>query len=134
MDRRAKAVPNAIKRGISTWVVRAHRTAHKLLSGSGQDAPGSYPVPIRTGQLRRAEDYVLPGRSKHGIHARDNEGWLVNPAAYASAIHEGHRATRQGARFSVKPRRFIADAIADTKGAGMRGVSMEIRKALMGGF
>ena len=113
-----KRLPKALKRGLGKWVLAAHKEAHRLLSGSNSDAAGAYPVPVRTGNLRRLENYVLPGRSKAGITARDGEAFLINAAIYATTIH--------------KDRPFASDAIEATRNEGMKGITAELRQALMG--
>lgn len=132
LTRRLKAIGNGVgkatSKGLARWALLAHREAHKLLSGSGKPAPGSYPVPVRSGHLRRSEDYVLPGRSKHGITAGDSEAWLVNSAEYARPIHDGTGTQRRFGR-----RRFMADAIENTRKDGLNGISEHIRKALLTG-
>jgi len=107
----------SLSRGLSRWAVLAHKEAHRLLSGSGKDGAGAYPVPVRTGQLRRAEAYVLPGRAKHGIAAHDNQAFLINTAKYASVIHES--------------RPFAQDGIENTRSQGAKIMLEEIRKGLM---
>ena len=50
--KRAADLPAAIKRGTRNVLLAVDRAAVKNLSGSG--AAGSYPVPIRAGNLRRS--------------------------------------------------------------------------------
>lgn len=71
---------------------------------------GGYPVPVRTGHLRRMLDFLYPGQSKSGpsgtFTAGPMETVIFNSAAYASAIHEGRNSS---AKFG--PRSFLTDAL-----------------------
>lgn len=71
--------------------------------------PGSYPVPVLTGHLRRSEDYVPPGKSKSTdaftFRAGRLEAILYNSARYASVIHDG---THSSTKFGRRP--FMDDA------------------------
>jgi len=120
----------AFDRGLTKWIVAAHRKSLDLLGGGGSDAPGSYPVPIHTGNLRRGEDYIAPGESKHGISAGSGMAVLVNTAAYATSIHNGNRVTRSGTRYMVRPRPFQIDAVEATRETGMRHMMVEVRRDL----
>jgi len=130
MDAIAKRIPNALDKGLSRWVVLAHREAMRNLSGPGlkkSNVPGgAYPVPVRTGHLRRSEDYVMPGRSKHGIAAPHGQAYLVNTAAYASDVHDG-----MGRHVHFGKREFAADAVSATRRAGLDAVSLAIRAAVI---
>ena len=48
------------------------------LSGGGNDPAGSYPVPVRSGHLRRSAEIVV----------NDNDAYVMNTARYAGQIHE----------------------------------------------
>ena len=73
--------------------------------------PGSYPVPVVAGNLRRLLGFVDPGESvsSNGLTftAGDDEAIVFDSAEYAKVIHDG---TRSSARYG--PRRYIADALA----------------------
>jgi len=130
MDAIAKRIPKALDKGLSRWAVLAHKDAMSNLSGPGgtgifeEHNLGGYPVPVRTGHLRRSEGYVLPGSSKHGITARHGQAYLVNTAVYAKKIHEA-----KTGKFSPRP--FIDDAINTSRRAGMDGISKALREALL---
>jgi len=130
LDAIAKRIPKALDKGLSSWAVLAHKDALKNLSGPGlkkSNVPGgAYPVPVRTGQLRRSEDYVLPGRSKHGITARHGQAYLVNTTAYASEVHDG-----KGRHVRFGKREFAADAIQSTRSEGLDAMSLAVREALI---
>jgi hypothetical protein len=100
-DRRAKwdaALPRAMRRAVVAVEVRAS----ELLTGAG--GTGSYPVPVRTGTLRRALGSRVVGRT---------EGIVFNTAGYARAIHTGQIATgyKGRGRKQVGPRPFLSDAV-----------------------
>ena len=120
------AVFSIVKGGTKDWVLRAHRASKANLSGSGSDAPGSYPVPVRTGNTRRSEDYVLPGTSKHGLSAGPLDGFLVNTAAGAGVIHDGTHTQR-----AFGPRPFQLDAVEDTRDDVMSGMLVNIRREVV---
>lgn len=111
------------------WVLAAHRASLKNLSGAGlksSKAPGgAYPVPVRTGHLRRSEGYVLPGLSKHGLSAGAVSGLLVNTAVYASNVHEG---THRHEGFGARP--FQQDAVDETRGAALERMLVGMRRAV----
>jgi len=117
------AVFGVVEKGVRGWVLRAHRASKANLSGSNSDAPGSYPVPVRTGNTRRSESYILPGQSKHGLSAGPLEGFLVNTAAAAGVIHEGTHTQR-----AFGPRPFQSDAVEDTRDDAMNGMLVGIRR------
>ena len=67
------------------------RRAFELLSGARTDPPGSYPVPVRTGNLRRYLWALFPGESTGGIKGKYDVGpgmaYVGDSADYADAIH-----------------------------------------------
>jgi hypothetical protein len=72
--------------------------------------PGSYPVPILTGHLRRLLDWLSPGDSITGesgtFSAGPNEVVIYDSAAYADVIKRG-KWTSAG----FGPRDFLGDAL-----------------------
>lgn len=72
--------------------------------------PGSYPVPVLTGNLRRMLDFLYPGESKSGpagtFSAGPMEIVVFNSAAYARAIHNG-----TGTSGGFGPRPFLVDGL-----------------------
>lgn len=88
-----------LRRGLRDIGVTVENEASRNLSGSG--APGSYPVPIRTGHLRRSL----------GMKVGDREVVVYNSAKYANAIHQGF--TPYGNKHATKSyagRPFLQDA------------------------
>lgn len=67
---------------------------------------GSYPVPVRVGNLKRLLDFVDPGQSKGSFSAGPTEVVVYNSAEYARTIHEG---TGSSAKFGRRP--FLEDAL-----------------------
>ncbi len=102
----------AIQRGLSRSAKGIYRRAYDFLSGAGAKASdvnaGGYPVPVRTGHLRRMLDWLEPGETKssEGITftTGPTEAMIFNSAIYARAIHEG-----RGSSKKYGPRRFIID-------------------------
>lgn len=126
----ASDYPQAIQRGLSRGIKGIHRLAYDYLSGAGskgtyvtskggnkywkrrvsQIPGGGYPVPVRTGNLRRLEDFVEPGRSKTSngqtFTAGPMEAIAFNSAEYARPIHAG---TGSSAKFGPRP--YLVDAL-----------------------
>jgi hypothetical protein len=67
---------------------------------------GGFPVPVRTGNLKRLLDFLDPGQSKEGFSAGQNELVVFNSAEYARTIHEG---TGSSAKFGGRP--FLTRAL-----------------------
>lgn len=120
-----KSMRKALDRGLIKWTLKANKQSKKNLSGQGgrginaKRNVGGYPVPVRSGDLRRADDYVLPGRSNSGIVARSGEAFLFNTEIYANKIHNEHP--------------FEKDAVDMTRGEGIKAMTDELRKSLMAG-
>jgi len=127
VEKKLQKIPAEVQKGLSLglkqWVIKAHRAALSLLSGSGSDAPGNYPVPVRTGHLRRSEDYILPGYSKHGESAGKLEGMLINTSNYAHIIHEGNG---MQARHGARP--WQVDAFEETQNDAMNDMLIAVRQ------
>lgn len=95
------------------------KSALRRQADSLEARPGSTPVPVITGNLRRLLDFVEPGRSKStgfgAVTAGNNEAVLFDSAAYAEAIHEGKFSSAK-----YGPRRFLIEALQRVnQGAGM---------------
>lgn len=93
--------------------------------------PGGYPVPVRTGHLRRSLAWLGPGESKTGdvgsVTAGDDEFIIFNSASYALAVFLG-----LGSSSAYGPRDAIADAfMMFNHGGGIqRLISEEVRKEI----
>jgi hypothetical protein len=68
---------------------------------------GGYPVPVRSGNLKRLLDFLDPGQSKDSFTAGPMEVIVYDSAQYASVIHQG---TGSSAKFGK--RAFLDDALA----------------------
>lgn len=72
--------------------------------------PGSYPVPVVTGNLRRLLDWLNPGQSKSGPAGTFTSGPMeivvYDSAAYAADIHDG-----RGSSAGFGPRSYLTDAL-----------------------
>ncbi|WP_167631564.1 hypothetical protein [Mariprofundus ferrooxydans] len=130
INRLAELFPKALDKGLGKWVLRANRLAKYYLSGEGGTGVwerhniGGYPVPVRTGHLRRLQNYILPGRSKSGVSMRHGQGALIDTAAYAESVSEG-----TGTHSRYGKRRFQVDAIQNSHEAGIADVMDALRAA-----
>jgi len=106
--------PAAVKRGLTASALGVFREAFRWLSGSGAKksniAAGGYPVPVRTGHLRRMLAWLKPGETKsadgQSFTAGPFESVVYDSAEYADVIHEG-----KGSSAKYGPRRYIDDAL-----------------------
>ena len=129
-----------IQRGLATAAQSVHRNAMTWLNGPGRTImkattrkrgqsdslgarPGSYPVPVMTGNLKRLLNFLNPGQSKNGFSAGPLQGIVYDSAAYASVIHDG-----SGTSSAYGKRPFIDDAFAAFNGAA--GVAAAIETEL----
>lgn len=104
---RAAAIPAAVRRGTRNVLLAVEQKATANLSGSG--APGSYPIPVRTGNLRRSM----------GVRQEsDTVGYVFNRAVYARAHHEGFHpyGNKKAKRIPARP--FLTNA-AEAVDTGM---------------
>lgn len=101
---RSKRWDSALARAMRRALIAVEGAAADRLTGSG--APGAYPVPVRTGFLRRALGSKLIGT---------DTGMVFNTADYAHAVHSGRVGLGYGRRGTrqVKPRPFLEDALRD---------------------
>lgn len=128
----AERLPEAAYRGLRRIAVGVFDNAHQWLSGAGGGtrgyknvwsatgyqrvktkmgaAPGGYPVPVRTGHLRRSLAWLAPGASKSGdvgtVSAGRDEFIVFNSAAYASDVFLG-----KGRHAAFGPRDALKDAL-----------------------
>ena len=90
---------------------------------------GKYPVPVRTGNLKRLLSFLDPGQSKGAFAAGPMEVVVYDSAEYARVIHNG---TGSSAKFGARP--FLTDALAKfNQGAGIAAaieneLNIEIQK------
>ena len=107
-----RSMPNALKRILTRAAVGTYRAAFEFLSGPGAKASkvaaGGYPVPIRTGHLRRMLAWLRPGESKTSngtsFKAGPAEAIVYDSAEYSEVIHQG---LGSSAKFGARP--FITD-------------------------
>lgn len=88
----------AIKRGLRRIGVMVNTQQVLNLSGSGSAPPGSYPVPVRTGNLRRESNWRIP---------QPNAVVIRNTADYAITIHRDRPYLHEAAD-SVDPSQVMA--------------------------
>ncbi len=135
LDRIAKELPNAVKRGLKRSAVGIFDHAKQWLSGPGAKASniprGGYPVPVRTGHLRQSLDWLAPGESKSGdigtFTAGEDEVVIFDSASYAHVIFLG-----LGSSKAYGPRDALKDALdLFNHGANIqRVIEEEVRKEL----
>jgi hypothetical protein len=81
-------------------------------------APGGYPVPVRTGNLRRLLNWLWPGESKSGdagtFTAGPDEFVIYDSASYAAAVFLG-----RGSSAPYGPRDALRDALELFNHGGM---------------
>jgi hypothetical protein len=152
LSKLAPELQPAMMRGLSRAAVSIYRQAFQWLSGAGahreiktskktgkqyskkimDTAAGGYPVPTRTGWLRRMLNWLKPGESKTGdvgtFTAGPNEVVIYDSAAYARAIHDPKPGESS---YKFGPRRFLIDAFEMfNRGMGVQmAINDEIQKA-----
>lgn len=102
---RIQRMDAALLRGMKKAAAAVDRAQGKNLSGSGADAAGAYPVPVRSGNLR-GSTFINVSSGKLAI--------VGNTAEYALAIH--------------RERAFLDDAVASTDVVGI--MAIDVRKAI----
>lgn len=110
---RAAALIGAVRASLRKAALAVERAMVKRLSGSG--APWSYPVPVRTGFLRRSTFVQMPD---------SNLAVVGNSASYANAVHTGYVSEWAGRgkhrmRMKAEPRPFLDDAVKDVDPASI---------------
>ena len=98
------AIAAAVQKGMRSALLAVEAEAVRNLSGGGK--PYSYPVPVRTGNLRRARTVQQP---EPGL------GLIAFTADYAWAVHSG-KVTQWAGRGKTRevqrtPRPFAEDAV-----------------------
>lgn len=119
---RAALLDDALRRGMRRALVAVDAQASRNLSGSGEAPARSYPIPVRTGFLRRAG----------GVRqVSATSGLVFNRARYARAIHtDGFKPYGNPRAATVDPRPFLQDAVDKVDPASM--VFGELRRAVLG--
>lgn len=136
LDKLATGLQGAASRGLERAAIGIHRSAHGFLSGAGAKksnvSSGGYPVPVRTGHLRRSLNWLKPGESKTGpagtFTAGQNEVVIFDSAEYANVIHEG-----LGSSAKFGPRRYLTDALEQFSAGDRikRTIEEEIEKEIL---
>jgi len=135
--------PRAVERGLSRIGKGVHREAYDYLSGAGgiyetrtsksgrayrkkvgDTEAGGYPVPVRTGHLRRSLAWLKPGQSKTAEELTFTAGKMeivvYNSAEYARTIHEG-----SGSSATHGDRPFLVDGFRRFNGSGRAAEFLE---------
>lgn len=113
-----KNMPSAVNHGMRRAMIRlgrgVFRSAFDWLSGSRADT-GGFPVPAKTGHLRRSLNWLQPGQSKSSrdgiITAGPDEVVVYDSAAYAESIARG-----LGSSEKFGPRDYLARALEEFSG------------------
>lgn len=101
-----RAMTEALQRGLGAAATAVNVAAKANLAGSKGDAPWSYPVPRRRGNLfRRQQTQVMDSHT----------AYVFNDADYAAAIHNGYVSEWAGRgkhrmRMKGAPRPYLDDA------------------------
>lgn len=103
MGQGAMLIPAAREAMLRSLGIQAVRTATRLAGGPGTEAPGTYPIPIRTGTLRRGMNFQLAG----------NAAIVFNETAYARAVHDGYQPYGNPRAHAIPARPYFTDAIAE---------------------
>ena len=92
----------AARRGLlRNLAIQTHDAARDLADGSPTAAPGSYPIPRRTGAFK--------GTLGHGDTA--DKAFAFSTSAYAIPLHEGFRPYGNPNAHAIPPRRYFDDAL-----------------------
>lgn len=94
---RAPAARQALLRNLA---IQTERGATRRATGAG--APGSYPIPVRSGFFRRA----------FGFELKPARAIVFNTANYARPLHDGFRPYGNPAATPIRPRPYFADTLA----------------------
>lgn len=118
LRQRLALLDGALDSAFRNSVIEINRQAEQNLAGSLDAPPGSYPVPNRTGNLFREQDWEFGGNRR--------TAFVFNRAAYALQIHEGKDGS---ARHGRRP--FLDDAVAkvDILGNTQQAVRRSIFRA-----
>lgn len=120
INRHPEAAYRAVSRGMETAGRGVFAEAFRWLSGP-RAATGGFPVPVKTGHLRRLLAWLKPGESKSEggdtVSAGELETVVYNSAAYADAIAKG-----LGSSAKFGPRDYLAKGLEDfNRGDGIAG-------------
>ncbi len=133
----AREMPGAVRRGLKRIAAGIYGHAFQWLSGAGAKASnvpgGGYPVPVRTGHLRRSLDWLSPGESKSGdlgaFTAGPDEVVIFDAASYAPAIFLGLGSSEPyGPRDALKDALYIFDHGGNIQRVIGEEVTREINK------
>lgn len=118
--RKAAGIAGAVGQGMRSALLATESEAVKNLSGSNSDAPYAYPVPARTGNLRRNRTVQQPSPGLGLINFDSDYAYAVHSGKVTEFAGRGktrqvQRAARpfaQDAIDKVDPPHFVIDAVA----------------------
>lgn len=112
----ADEFPKAAKASLKRIAIEVHRESTDFLNGPASPA-GAYPIPVKTGHLKRSLDFLPPGKSKTvgGLTFRAGplESKVYNSAQYSRTIHEGLDSSK---KYGERP--FLVDGFEEADKAG----------------
>lgn len=108
----ANRMDNALRRGITKIAAAIDKGQTENLRGSNAAAPGTYPVPARSGNLLQSHFFEV---EKHNL------AFVGNIAKHAIDVHEGLGGNRKHGR-----RAFLDDAVETVDPQEL--LAIEIRK------
>lgn len=115
---RARGFMAAVHKALQRVVIEVNREQVANLSGSGAGEAGSYPIPVRTGNLRRSADWGFLDEQTAFVTAGGAQ------APYAFQVHEG---LGTSSRYGRRP--FQDRAAQDTDVAAIIGDTLEAELA-----
>lgn len=117
-ERRRAQWDNGLRAGLRRIAVTVERKQVENLGGPGTAPAGAYPVPIRTGHLRRSSGFRVESRA----------ALVFNTAIYARAIHEGFTPFGNRKAKRIRARQFLADAAKAVDASAI--MQAELRRVL----
>lgn len=118
LRQRAERFTAAVHKALQTLVIGINRLQVQNLSGSGAAKPGSYPIPVRSGNLRRSADWGFLDPQTAFVTAGGAH------APYGIQVHEG---LGSSGRYGRRP--FQDLAVKDTDVAGVISGTLEAELA-----
>jgi len=123
--RKAAAISSAVGQGMRSALIATETEAVKNLSGSNSDAPYAYPVPVRSGNLRRNRTVQQPSPGLGLINFNSDYAFAVHSGIVMQFAGRGKskkvqrpaRPFAQDAVDKVDPEHFVLDAVAQAVAA-----------------
>lgn len=104
---KAKGTRTAVRAGLTRVALSINAKHIENLSGPSEAPAGSYPVPVRSGHLRRSAD----------VEVKETEAYVMNTAEYAAKVHETNGPFLLDAKKRMQLSRQFAGAYTKALGA-----------------